>query len=325
MADETIIVDKIGTLFLGGPPLVQAATGEVVTPDELGGATLHCDVSGCTDYFAVSEEDAIEQCKDVMASLNTKVYLQDEKFVEEPMFPTEELQALAVPYADKSNMMIYKILARIVDGSRFREFKPSFGPTLVTGFANISGILSGIVANNGPLSCNACLKGAHFIELCCQRDIPIIFLHNTQGATDIGYEQEAILIKEKAKMMSIIANSRVPKISLIIGNSYGIDNSVMCGRSMGPRFVYMWPAARIAIDSPQRLPSEGEWNMENSGVEDNLVNQIEEQSTSIYSTGRLWDDGVILPQDTRNVLKLSLQACLRHRKIEHSSKSVIRM
>ena len=317
MADETVIIEKIGTLFLGGPPLVQAATGEVVTPDQLGGAKLHCEVSGCTDYFATSEDEAIEDCKDIMASLNMKSYWKEVSFYEEPMFDTNELQAIAISEADKSALPIHKIIARIVDGSRFREFKPSFGPTLVTGFAHIHGILVGIIANDGALSNNSCLKGSHFVEMCCQRNIPIVFLQNIVEANGLGKEEAAMLIKEKAKMMSVIANSQIPKITVIIGNSYGMDNYVMCGRSMSPRFLYMWPAAKVAMVNPEVLRS----NEESAET----MSFIDRQCSSYYSTARVWDDGIILPQDTRKVLGLSLKATLKHKEIEHSPKNVIRM
>eukprot|EP00794_Sanderia_malayensis_P003610 gene3610-4120_t len=325
MADETVMIDKIGTMFLGGPPLVQAATGEIVTPEELGGAKLHCDVSGCTDYFAVSEEESIEVCKDIMSSLNMKKCLDNVRFYEEPRFCTEELRALAVPSSDKSEMSVYKIFARIFDGSRFREFKPSFGKELVTGFAYLHGILTGVVANNGPLTVNACLKGSHFVELCCQRSIPIIFMHNTQESAQTASEEAAILIKEKAKMMSVVANAKVPKLSVVIGNSFGMDNAVMCGRGMQPRFLYMWPAAKIAMDSPDNLYAELKSPNADKDVDDKIKTRIEVQSTSYYSTARLWDDGIILPQNSRHVLASSLKACLTHREPSFSPKNVIRM
>jgi len=318
MADETVIIDKIGTLFLGGPPLVQAATGDVVTPEELGGAGLHCKESGCTDYFALSEDDAIEDCKDIMASLNMPKSLIPQEFYEEPMFEVEELKAIASPYPDKSDMDIYKIIARIVDGSRFREFKPLFGPTLTTGFCHIHGILTGIVANNGALLPDACLKGAHFVEICCQRRIPIVFFQNISHPKDLGHEASAILLKEKAKMMSIVANSQVPKVTVIIGNSFGMDNFVMCGRSMSPRFMFSWPAARIAMVDPElvdKVNPDSSWSS----------NMIENECPAYFGTARMWDDGIILPQETRNVLGLCLKASLKHQEPNFSLKSVLRM
>lgn len=319
MADETVIIDKIGTLFLGGPPLVQAATGEIVTPEELGGARLHCVESGCTDYFAVSEDSAIEDCKDIMASLNMEKFLNLEgDFYEEPMFEVEELKALACPFASKSDMQIHKIIARIVDGSRFREFKPSFGPTLVTGFGHIHGILTGIVANNGPLMPNACLKGAHFVEICCQRKIPIVFLQNITHNEGLELETAAVLLKEKAKLMSVIANAQVPKITIIIGNSFGMDNYVMCGRSMSPRFLFSWPAARIGMTDP-----ESQTDVEQDDKSSKEI--IEKQCTAIYSTARIWDDGIILPQESRKFLGLCLKASLQHQRPGFSHKNVLRM
>ena len=318
MADETVIIDKIGTLFLGGPPLVQAATGEVVTPEELGGAKLHSQESGCTDYFALSEDDAIEDCKDIMASLNMEKLLCEQKFYEEPMFEVEELKAIASPYSDKSDMQIYKVLARLVDGSRFREFKPLFGPTLITGFSHIHGILTGIIANNGPLLSDACLKGAHFVEICCQRRIPIVFFQNISHPTDLTLEDAGVLIKEKAKMMSVVANAQVPKVTVIVGDSFGMDNYVMCGRSMSPRFLFSWPAARIAMVDPEsQIISDTEC--------ENYKNAIEKQCSAYYSTARIWDDGIILPQETRKVLGLCLKASLQHRKPGFSPKGTLRM
>ena len=319
MADETVIIDKIGSLFLGGPPLVQAATGEIITPEELGGATVHCKVSGCTDYFAESEEAAIEDCKDIMASLNMPSNLKDSHFYEEPMYDPYELRAIALPFPDKSDLQLHGIMARIFDGSRFREFKQSFGPTLVTGFAHLHGILVGVVANNGPLMPNACLKGAHFVELCCQRNIPIIFLQNVVDPVNLSLEDAAALLKEKGKMMSVIANSNVPKITVVIGNSYGMDNFAMCGRSMGPRFMFLWPAARIALMDPTN------GGTRENEMDQNLVSLMEAQSSAYFSTARLWDDGIILPQDTRRVLALCLKASLKHQKIGFSPKNVLRM
>lgn len=315
MADETVIIDKIGTLFLGGPPLVQAATGEIVTPEELGGAKLHSEESGCTDYFALSEDDAIEDCKDILASLNMKQFLSEKNFYEEPMFELEEIKAIASPYPDKSDMQICKIIARIVDGSRFREFKPLFGPTLITGFAHIHGILTGIIANNGPLLPDACLKGAHFIEICCQRKIPVVFLQNISHPKEMTHEAAADLLKEKAKMMSVVANAQVPKVTVIIGDGFGMDNYVMCGRSMGPRFLFSWPATRIGMVSPEMYDT----------VDSEPRTVMEQQCSAYYSTARIWDDGIILPQETRKVLGLCLKASLQYQKPSFSPKGILRM
>ena len=317
MADETVIIDKIGTLFLGGPPLVQAATGDIVTPEELGGAKLHSEESGCTDYCALSEDDAIEDCKDIMASLNMRKFLSEKNY-EEPMFELKELKGIASPYPDKSDMQIYKIIARIVDGSRFREFKPLFGPTLITGFAYIHGILTGIIANNGPLLPDACLKGAHFVEICCQRKIPIVFLQNICHPKDLTHEAAAVLLKEKAKMMSVVANAQVPKVTVIIGDSIGMDNFVMCGRSMGPRFLFSWPAARIAMVSPEMYETVDSEHRDQKKV-------MEQQCSAYYSTARIWDDGIILPQETRKVLGLSLKASLQYNEPSFSPKGILRM
>lgn len=315
MADETVIIDKIGTLFLGGPPLVQAAIGEIVTPEELGGARLHCEESGCTDYFASSEDEAIEDCKDIMASLNMEKLLCEGGFYEEPIFETEELKAIACPFPDKSDMQIYKIIARIVDGSRFREFKPTFGPTLITGFAHIHGIMTGIIANNGPLLPDACLKGSHFIEICCQRKIPLVFFQNIAHPKNLSNETAATLLKEKAKIMSVVANANVPKVTIIMGDSFGMDNFVMCGRSMSPRFLFSWPAARIAMTDP------GSQNT----ADNDAQSKIEKQCSALFSTARIWDDGIILPQETREALGLCLKASLQYKKPGLSRKSVLRM
>ena len=332
MADEAVIIDQIGTLFLGGPPLVQAATGEVVTPEDLGGAKLHCDISGCTDYFSLSEDDAIETGKNIMASLNMPTYVSEPTYFEEPLYDTEELQALAIPYDGKDKMEMYKVIARIFDGSRFQEFKPRFGPSLITGFARIYGMLVGIIASNGPLTTHACLKGAHFVEISCQRHIPLVFFQNTQTPRNKqSSEESADLINARSKMMSTIATANVPKITFVVGNGFGIDNFTMCGRGMGPRFLFLWPGAEVAIDDPNQpsldfLRPEPDSSVSNIfDVKEELWNQIRKESSSYYSTARLWDDGIILPQQTRKTLGLSLLASVKHCPIQDTYKSVIRM
>lgn len=312
MSNQVVMVNQIASIFLAGPPLVHAAIGQRISEQDLGGATVHCDVSGVADYKAKDELESIEVAKDVMSTLNLEVYLDEQKHVEEPFYSVEELSILSVSRDEQLRLDIPNILARLVDGSRFHEYKPTFGTELVTGFARLNGILVGIVANYGAFSANACLKGTNFVTLCHQRGTPIIFLQDITGNVD-----DPMLIKPMSQLMSSVAVSTVPKITLILGNSYGVGNYAMCGRSMNPRFLFMWPSSRISIENLENL-QQGE-----EGCED-----IVEQSDCYYSSGRVWDDGVVLPQHTRQVLTLALNACLIHKPIEklsNESTSFMRM
>jgi 3-methylcrotonyl-CoA carboxylase beta subunit len=325
MSDETIIVQGNGTIFLGGPPLVKAATGEVVSAEDLGGARVHAEGSGVVDHMAVDEEDALRKTRDIMASLGRPP--MQELFPtswEEPLYSTTELGGV-VPVDSKKSVDVRLILARILDGSRFHEFKANYGKTLVTGFGKIMGQDVGIIANNGILFSESALKGAHFVQLCCQRGIPIVFLQNITGFM-IGqkYESEGIA-KNGAKLVTAVANASVPKVTLIFGGSYGAGNYGMCGRAFGPRFLYMWPNARISVmggsqaanvlSTVQRDNIEARgasWSEEEEAdFQQPILDQFEHESSAYYSTSNLWDDGIIDPADTRAVLGCSLAAARR--------------
>lgn len=247
MADETIIVRKNGTIFLGGPPLVKAATGEEVTAEELGGAELHCSVSGVADHLAEDEAHAISLTRSVIANLGPSISHSAPQFCsEEPLYPPEELRGM-VPVDRKKPWDVRAVLARVLDRSRFHEFKANYGSTLVTGFGNLYGRTVGIVANNGILFTESALKGSHFVQLCCQRSIPLMFLQNITGFM-VGKKHEAAgIAKAGAKMVMAVANASVPKITLVIGGSFGAGNYGMCGRAYDPNFLFMWPNSRISV------------------------------------------------------------------------------
>lgn len=319
MADEAVIVDKIGTIFLGGPPLVKAATGEVVSAEELGGALMHSSVSGCTDHFEADEDSAMETTRNIVATLNREQWVTSSD-VQAPLFDSDDLLALAL--YDNTQFPIYEILARLVDGSQFQEFKTRFGPELITGFARVHGYLVGIIANNGELTSQASLKGTHFVELCCQRNVPLLFLQNTLPQTHAGLpvENSACLIKDQAKLMSAVACAQVPKITVIMKGSYGPSSYAMCGRSFNPRFLFTWPTAQVAMDTVEDMVSMccAEREAEDDSLDEEklvalkekLSNKFEKESNGYYGSARLWDDGVILPQETRKVLGQSLRAAL---------------
>ncbi|XP_042191737.1 methylcrotonoyl-coenzyme A carboxylase 2 [Callorhinchus milii] len=318
MAEETVIVDRIGTIFLAGPPLVKAATGEEVSPEDLGGATLHSVVSGCTDHFAATEKDAYERARDIVAALNLEPGPSDQPEAEEPLY-TEGLGGLA-PASYTHTLNIRLVLSRLTDGSRFLEFKALYGTTLVTGFARIKGHLIGIVASNGRLSHNAALKGSHFVQLCDQRDIPIIFLQNTDPSvteTATLSQAEAVTnqLKAQAAMMSAVACSTVPKVTIVIGGCYGAESFAMCGRSFDPNFLFLWPNARVAIVGPSHCadyPGAEAESRDETELQ-RLKERLEEESSAFHSSSRVWDDGVILPQDTRTVIGQCLTIIKQHR------------
>ncbi|KAM9971392.1 hypothetical protein ACTFIW_011370 [Dictyostelium discoideum] len=324
MADESVIVKGTGTIFLGGPPLVKAATGEVVTSEELGGADLHCRTSGVTDHYARDDAEAIAITRRIVSNLNRKkqpspVITQ----TEEPLYPTSELAGI-VPSDLKKNFDIRKVIARLVDGSRFDEFKELYGTTLICGFARVHGIPVGIIANNGILFSESAVKGAHFIELCNQRGIPLVFLQNITGFM-VGktYESKGIA-KDGAKMVMAVATAKVPKITMIIGGSFGAGNYGMCGRSYSPRFLYMWPNAKISVMGGEQAASvlaqiqkdnmakeNKQWSLEEENTfKKPISDKFEEEGSIYYSSARCWDDGVIDPQDSRKVIALSLSACM---------------
>jgi len=337
MSDENVIVKGNGTIFLGGPPLVKAATGEVVTAEDLGGADVHCRISGLTDHYAANEAEALLIARDIVANLNTKQATLGKGVFEEPKYDPEELNSIMNPDL-RQQIDSRSIIARVVDGSRFLEFKKNYGSTLVTGFARLYGHEVGIVSNNGILFSEAALKGSHFIEICSQRNIPLLFLQNITGFM-VGkrYEHEGIA-KHGAKLVNAVATTQVPKLTLIFGGSYGAGNYGMCGRAYSPRFLFTWPGSKTAVMGGDQAAgvltqikreatkkAQGEWNQ---SIEDEMMNKYkalyEQQSTSYYSTSRLWDDGIIQPSDTRKVLGLGLMVSL-NKKITPTKHGVFRM
>jgi 3-methylcrotonyl-CoA carboxylase beta subunit len=330
MADESIIVKEQGTIFLGGPPLVKAATGEVVTAEDLGGADVHCRNSGVTDHYAVDDEHALFLARQVVSNLNKKkqppVSLEAPK---PPRFDSKEIYGV-VPTDSRKPFDIREIISRIVDDSDFDEFKPLYGDTLVTGFARIWGYPVGIVANNGILFSESALKGAHFIELCAQRGIPLVFLQNITGFM-VGqkYENSGIA-KNGAKMVTAVACAQVPKFTVIIGGSFGAGNYGMCGRAYNPRFLWMWPNARISVMGGEQaagvMSQIKRDNFDKAGVEWSAEDEetfkapirdmYEKQGHPYYASARLWDDGVIDPADTRMVLGLGLSSSMNAPKQE---------
>jgi 3-methylcrotonyl-CoA carboxylase beta subunit len=324
MSDETIIVKNQGTIFLGGPPLVKAATGEVVTAEDLGGGDVHTRLSGVADHLAQNDLHALSIARTAVANLNQKKLLAPAlKAPAAPKFAAEELYGV-IPTDTRKPFDVREIVARIVDGSEFHEFKPRFGTTLVTGFAHIEGMPVGIIANNGILFSESALKGAHFIELCCQRKIPLVFLQNITGFM-VGrkYENEGIA-RNGAKMVTAVATANVPKFTIIIGGSFGAGNYGMCGRAYSPRFLWMWPNARISVMGGEQAASVlatvrrdgieakgGAWTKdEEEAFKAPIRQQYEVQGHPYYATARLWDDGIIDPADTRRVLALGLSASL---------------
>ncbi|XP_078114525.1 methylcrotonoyl-CoA carboxylase beta chain, mitochondrial [Sander vitreus] len=311
MAEEAVMVHRIGTIFLGGPPLVKAATGEEVTAEDLGGARLHAEVSGCVDHFAWEEKEAYDYTRNIVSTLNFQLPEEEEdeerkrKAEEEPLYSSEELLGLA-PKSYNYSLDVKMVISRLTDGSRFQEFKALYGTTLITGFAKIHGHLVGIVANDGELSYPATLKGSHFVQLCDQRDIPLLFLQNTAPTTALTLsttqaEMNTNHLKAQGSMMSAVACASVPKITVVIGGCHGADSFAMCGRAFDPNFLFLWPNARVSIIAPGHagslLPPDSEQ------VEDKLNRRLKEESSAFFSSSRLWDDGVILPQDTRKVLR----------------------
>jgi 3-methylcrotonyl-CoA carboxylase beta subunit len=338
MSDEAIIVRNQGTIFLGGPPLVKAATGEVVTAEDLGGAEMHSRVSGVTDYLAEDDEDALKIARRCVANLNReKQWGASLRSPAEPLYPAEELYGI-IPTDTRKPFDVREIIARIVDGSDFDEFKRLYGASLVTGFARIMGFPVGIVANNGILFSESALKGTHFIELCAMRGVPLIFLQNISGFM-IGRRYEAGgIAKDGAKMVTAVACARVPKLTVVTGGSFGAGNYAMCGRAYEPRFLWMWPNARISVMGGEQaasvlaqvkrdnLEAQGKtWSAEEEAAfKDPIRAQYERQGHPYYASARLWDDGVIDPADTRKMLGLGLSAAM-HAPIEPTRFGIFRM
>ena len=338
MSDETIIVREQGTIFLGGPPLVKAATGEVVDAETLGGADIHTSISGVADHFAENDAHALSIARDVVAHLNlTKKMPLALAEPREPRHPPEELYGV-IPEDTRRPFDIREVIARIVDGSEFHEFKARYGKTLVTGFAHIHGYPVGIVANNGILFSESALKGTHFIELCNQRDVPLVFLQNITGFMVGKKYEQAGIAKDGAKMVTAVACSHVPKFTVVIGGSFGAGNYAMCGRAYGARFLWMWPNARISVMGGEQAASVlatvkrdgieargGKWSAEEEDAfKAPIREQYEHQGSPYYSSARLWDDGIIDPVDTRRVLGLAISASM-NAPIEPERYGVFRM
>ncbi|KAG7138308.1 methylcrotonoyl-CoA carboxylase beta chain like protein [Verticillium longisporum] len=313
MSDESIIVENQGHIFLAGPPLVKAATGEVISAEDLGGGRLHSSVSGVTDYLAVDDAHAITLARRSVSNLNwparSPATPAPAAAYAEPVHPPAELLGIASTNLRKP-LPIREVIARIVDGSEFAEFKRDYGTTLVTGFAQIHGYKVGIVANDGILFAESSQKGAHFVELCTQRGIPLVFLQNISGFM-VGSEAErGGIAKHGAKLVTAVACADVPKFTVVVGGSYGAGNYGMCGRAYSPRFLWMWPNARIGVMGSEQLNSV----METVGKADPaLKDRIEKESDATFSSARLWDDGIIPPQDTRRYLGLGLRAAMTGR------------
>lgn len=325
LSDETVIVKQQGTIFLGGPPLVKAATGEEVSAEALGGADVHCRKSGVADHFAENDEDALRITRNIVQNFNlkekTKLKTQE---IKEPLYNAKELYGI-VNKDIRRPYDVREIIARIVDGSEFHEFKKLYGNTLVTGFAHIDGMPVGILANNGILFSESALKGTHFIELCCQRGIPLLFLQNITGFM-IGkhFENEGIA-KNGAKMVQAVSNACVPKFTVIIGGSYGAGNYGMCGRAFGPRQIWTWPNARISVmggeqaanvlltvkkDQKAHKGQDPMSSTEEESFKKPILDKYEHEGSPYYSTAHLWDDGIIDPVDTRSILSTGIKAAL---------------
>lgn len=353
MCDQSVIVKKQGTIFLAGPPLVKAATGEVVTPEELGGADLHCRQSGVTDHMALNDKHALEIARSIVDSLGNTAAQNNRSTtpVKEPLYDPEELYGIL-----NSNLKKYfdikEVISRIVDGSEFDEFKKNYGETIVCGFARLYGQLIGIVGNNGVIFSESALKAAHFIEICSQRNVPLLFLQNVTGECwaclevrnriywklftgfMVGKDAEMTgIAKNGAKLVTAVSCSKVPKITLIVGGSYGAGNFGMCGRAYSPRFLYMYPNARIGVMGGEQAAdvmcqitaatSRGK-TVDLKKLKSELVEKYDKESHPYYSSARLWDDGIIDPKDTRRVLGLSF-AVTQNAPIEDTKFGIFRM
>src|SRR6266498_2164802 len=339
MSDEAIIVKGTGTIFLGGPPLVKAATGEDVTAEELGGADVHTRISGVADHFAEDDAHALEIARSVVANLGgSKALPHDRTESEEPVYDPKEIYGV-LPSDPRQPYDVREVIARLADGSRFAEFKARYGTTLVCGFSRIAGFLIGIVANNGILFSESALKATHFIQMCARRKIPLLFLQNITGfMVGKDYERGGIA-KDGAKMVHAVANAAVPKFTVIIGGSFGAGNYGMCGRAYGPRFLWMWPNARISVMGGEQAASVlavirqeaveakgGKWSAEDDAkFKAPIREQYERQGHPYYATARIWDDGIIDPADTRTVLGLALAAGLNAPPPEPTRFGIFRM
>ena len=338
MADESIIVKEQGTIFLAGPPLVKAATGEVVSAEDLGGADIHCRTSGVADHYAQNDHHALEIAQTIVGNLNrVKPVAVNIQPIVEPAYDSQEVYGV-IPKDSRQPFDIREVIARVVDGSNLDEFKALYGTTLVCGFARIFGYPVGIVANNGILFGESAQKGAHFIELCAQRKIPLVFLQNITGFM-VGQQYEAGgIAKHGAKMVTAVATAQVPKFTVLIGGSFGAGNYGMCGRAYDPRFLFMWPNARISVmggeqaagvlaqvkrDQKEKLGEQ--WSeQEETEFKQPIIDTYEHQGHPYYASARLWDDGIIDPADTRQVLGLAISASL-NKPIEDTKFGIFRM
>jgi 3-methylcrotonyl-CoA carboxylase beta subunit len=324
MSDESIIVKNQGTIFLAGPPLVKAAIGEVVSAEDLGGGDVHTRLSGVADHLAQNDTHALAIARTAIAHLNWRKDLQMLRVEpRQPLFDPQELHGV-IPTDTRKPFDVREIIARIVDGSDFEEFKARYGTTLVTGFAHVEGMPVGIIANNGVLFSESAQKGAHFIELCCQRKIPLVFLQNITGFMVGKKDESEGIAKHGAKMVTAVSTANVPKFTVIIGGSFGAGNYGMCGRAYSPRFLWMWPNARISVMGGEQAASVlatvrrdgieakgGAWSAdEEAAFKKPILDQFEHQAHPYYASARLWDDGVIDPADTRRVLALAISASL---------------
>ncbi|KAG5885362.1 hypothetical protein JTB14_035166 [Gonioctena quinquepunctata] len=332
MADESVIVKQQGTIFLAGPPLVKAATGEEVSAEDLGGADMHCSTSGVTDHYALNDEHALHLARQIVKNLNrTSPASFDERF-EAPLYSPEDLYGIIDNDLQKP-FDVREIIARVFDGSKFDEFKKKYGETLVCGFTKLYGKTVGVVGNNGVLFSESAMKGAHFVQLCTQRKVPLIFLQNITGFMVGRQAETGGIAKHGAKLVTAVACANVPKITVIIGGSYGAGNYGMCGRAYSPRFLYMWPNAKISVmGGPQaagvlsQVASRGKsWSeQEKKDFEKPIIERFEKEGSPYFSSARIWDDGVIDPKDTRKVLGLSLAAALNS-EIKETKFGIFRM
>ena len=353
MSDENIIVEKNGYIFLGGPPLVKAATGEEIDAESLGGSKVHCQTSGVTDHFAVNDEQAIDICRSIVSHFNcSKPETLKQVQVEQPLYDPYELYGI-IPKNERRSFDVREVIARIVDASRFHEFKSNYAKTIVTGFAHIYGFPVGIVANNGVIFSESALKATHFISLCCQRNIPLVFLQNVTGFMVGKKYENAGIAKDGAKMVMAVSNAHVPKFTVVIGGSYGAGNYGMCGRAYQPRQLWMWPNARISVmggeqaanvlatikldqikrrsQKTNQLKATPHFSEKQiSEFKSSILKKYEIESSAYYSTARLWDDGIIDPINTRHVLGLGIQASLnnpwqQNKQYQSSLQGVFRM
>lgn len=338
MSDETIIVKKQGTIFIGGPPLVKAATGEVVSPEDLGGADVHTAISGVADHMAENDQHAIQICRNIFQTLEAKEKQRLEiSPVEEPYYDPEEIYGLA-PIDFRKPVDSKEIIARMVDGSRFHEFKARYAPTIITGFANIMGYPVGILANNGVLFSESSLKGAHFVELCQSRKVPILFMQNITGFIVGKQYEHGGIAKDGAKFVHAVANADVPKFTVVFGGSFGAGNYAMAGRAYDPRLLFMWPNSRISVMGGEQasgvLIQVKEEQLAASGKTMNpeereklraeILKKYEEEGSPYFSTSRLWDDGIIDPVDTRKIIAMGIAMSL-NQKFPDMKNGVFRM